>query len=190
MDLKALTEYINELGVLKRIKHSGPIYAGVNTPDTLAEHALRTAQIGYFLAKMEKLDFGEVIAICIFHDNAEIRIGDLNRINDRYIKNKKEAEEKAFKDQIKKFPKDIKDELMDFFNNQSTLSSKEGIAARDADLLETMFQAKEYYEIGYDTFRWLENGSKYLKTKSAKKLFKELLKNKTTDWWKSLNIVK
>ena len=84
MNIKALTHYINELGMLKKIRHSGTMFAGVKNPDTLSEHMLRTAQIGYFLAKMEKADSGKVVLICIFHDNAEVRTGDLNRINDLY----------------------------------------------------------------------------------------------------------
>jgi len=190
MNLKTLTKYINELGVLKKIRHSGFVFAGLKNQDTLGEHMLRTAQIGYFLAKMEKVDPGKVVQICIFHDNAEVRIGDLNKINQIYIKNKSNIEKKAFQDQIEKFPDQIKKELINFYNSQDKLSSKEGIVARDADLLETMFEAKEKSEQGYDTKRWLLNGSKYLKTKSAKKLFKELVKTKTTSWWSNLNIVK
>ena len=77
--------------------------------------------------------------------------------------------------------------LWDEFHDQKTFESH---LARDADLLETMIEAKEYMDNGYKAAkRWLENGSKYLKTESAKKFFKEMEKTQFSDWWDHLNKV-
>ncbi len=66
-------------------------------------------------------------------------------------------------------------------------TTKEGIVAKDADMLETAFQAKEYVDLGYKTCQdWIDNVEKCLKTKSAKTLLKEMKKIEFTDWWRGL----
>jgi hypothetical protein len=61
------------------------------------------------------------------------------------------------------------------------------IIAKDADLLETIFQAKEYAELGYKTHRWITNAEKYVSTKSAISIFKKMKNKNFTDWWDTLN---
>jgi putative hydrolase of HD superfamily len=188
MDFDAITDFIYELGAMKKLKHIGTKYAGVKDPDTLAEHCFRATQIGYILAHLEGVDANEVMKICLFHDNGEIRVGDHTRIADQYF-DADDAEEKAFEDQIARLPEEVQTKLTGLLSNyRAEDKATEFVVARDADLLETLFQAKEYLDCGYPLQRWIDNGEKYLKTESAKMILKSL-KNKTfTDWWDNLNI--
>lgn len=186
---KPLTDFLFELGMLKKISHCGVKFAGIRHPDTLAEHTLRAAQIGFVLAEMEKADPFKVTAMCLFHDIGEIRIGDMHRIAQRYIQSR-EAEKRAVAEQTKHLPPRISGQIKkcwDEFHSQKTAESK---IARDADLLETILQAKEYLDCGYKTARrWLANSSKFLRTGSAKKIYEEIKKSGFADWWDDLNRV-
>lgn len=185
----AFTDLIYELGMLKKISHCGVMFAGVKNPDSLGEHSCRAAQIGYMLAFMENENPEHVANLCLMHDVGEIRVGDAHRIASKYI-DVKAAEKNAVKDQISNLPVKIRDHFMALWNEFHDQQTRASHIARDADLLETMFQAKEYLETGYHAAeRWLKNGSQFLRTSSAKKLFRQLEKRKFTDWWDHLNTV-
>lgn len=184
-----LTNFFFELGMLKKIEHCGTKFAGVKHPDTLGEHTCRAAQIGYALALEAGGNPERVAVMCLMHDIGEIRIGDAHKIASRYLETLP-AEKKAVYDQTEKLAPRLRDRirgLWDEFHAQKTLDSK---IARDADLLETMLQAKEYLDTGFRAAeRWLSNGSKYLKTRAAKRMHAHMKKTKFTDWWDELNKV-
>jgi len=188
MDVKTVWNFIFELGQLRRIKHEGWRLIGVEQPESVAEHSLRAAQIAYILAVLEEYpDPNECAAIGIFHDLEECRIGDLHRVASRYVTADKERaarEQTAALDEVGEriFKLWLQDERRD------TLA---GIIAKDADYLEMAAMAKEHLEQGRAQARdWLENISKALKTESAKKLFAELEKTDSSDWWHGLKKIK
>lgn len=187
--LGLLVNFLFELGMQKKIEHSGLKFAGVKHPDTLGEHTSRASQIGLILAMEEGCDPGKVALMCLMHDIGEIRIGDAHRIAQRYL-NIATAEATAVLEQTENLPaphKKLIHGLWTEFNEQKTLEAK---VARDADLLETILQAKEYLDNGYRAAeRWLSNGSKYLKTRTAKSLYKEIKKTHFAAWWNNLNKV-
>jgi putative hydrolase of HD superfamily len=181
-----ITNYIFELGTLKRFAHSGTKMAGVKHPDTIAEHVQRAAIIAYILGKLEKANPEKSAMICLLHDNAESRITDLHKVARRYIDSKK-AEKQAFSEQVSGLPKDIGTLFNKYFLEYEDRSSKEAIIARDADLLETAFQAKEYLDLGYKVCQeWIDNVGKCLKTGTAKKIHKRMKKTGFADWWRHL----
>lgn len=153
----------------------------------MAEHALRAAQIGYILAVMEGDANPETVAaILVVHDNAEARIGDHHKVTARYI-NAKEAEEKAFAEQLEGTGEILEKKWLDYFSTYENRDTKEGIIAKDADWLEMAFQAKEYIDQGYKSAAdWINNIEKAIETKSAKLILKEMKKTEFTDWWQDL----
>ena len=186
MNYKKISNYIFEIGTLKKFHHSGTKLAGVRVPDTIAEHAYRTAIIGYIIAKSEKANAEKVAMMCLLHDNAESRITDLHKVARRYLDTKK-GEKKAFKEQLENLPPELAKNFYNLFEDYEHRKSKEGIVAKDADMLETAFQAKEYLDLGYKTCQdWINNVEKCLKTASAKKLLQAMKKTTFTDWWRGL----
>lgn len=186
---KNLANFFFELGMMKKIEHCGTKFAGVKHPDTLGEHSCRAAQIGYTLALAENGNPERIASMCLFHDIGEIRIGDAHRIAQRYLATAS-AEKKVVAEQTQQLENALQNRIRDLwkeFHDQETLDSK---IARDADLLETIMQAKEYLDTGYKAAqRWLSNGSKYLKTKTAKKIFREIQNTEFSEWWDELNKV-
>lgn len=187
--MQNITNFFYELGQLKRVKRSGWWTINIKDPESVAEHSFRAVMIGYILAKLEKADDKKVMLMCLVQDIPEARLNDLHKIGQRYI-DFKEAEKKALKEQVSVLPDEIKKEILEAFDSYQNDKSKEGVVARDADLLENAIQAKEYLEVGYkDAQNWIDNVRKLLKTESAKKILGLVEKMKSTEWWKELKKV-
>lgn len=184
MHPKNLLNFFFELGHMRRIKHEGWRLAGVQDPESVADHSLRAAQIGYFLAKMEKCEsLHEVVTMLVFHDCGECRVGDIHKVANRYIQ---ADEEGAVKDQMISLDGNG-DELLEFWREFENKSSLIGIIAKDADYLEQAITAKEYIVLGHDCAEdWITNIGKSLQTESAKLLFKSLNEVNPNDWWQGL----
>jgi len=192
-NLKKIVKLFFEMGQLRRVRHIGFTCAGVDNPDSVAEHTARVAQIGFILADMEKADSYKVTVMCLFHDLGEARVNDAHRIATRYYSyfKLKNAEFRAFQDQVSILPnKSGKTllKLMSEFEERKTLEAK---CAKDADYLDQAVSAKEYIDIGYKGCKdWLKNIKKALKTESAKKLLSIIEKTDRNDWWDNLKDLK
>lgn len=185
VEVHNLTNFLFELGTLKQVKRSGWWQLNISNPESVAEHCFRAGVIGYVLAKMEKADAHKVTLICLFNDLHEARLNDLHKVGHRYIDFKK-AETEAHREQTQELGEIGKD-IYALHEEFQARKSKEALVARDADLLENAFQAKEYLEVGYkDAQNWIENIRKILNTESAKKMLKEIEQTSSNDWWKNL----
>jgi putative hydrolase of HD superfamily len=185
-NIKNILNLIFEFGQLKRVKRSGWWAAGIKDPESVADHTARACFIGYILSKLENVDSEKVILMILSHDMPESRINDQNKVEARYI-NRITGEKKAFEDQVKNLPKNIRDELLALHREFEEDLTKEALIAKDADYLECAIQAKEYLEVGYKkTEDWINNVGKVLKTKSAKEIFVLIKNSDSLDWWKDL----
>ena len=182
--MREICSFIFELGQLKRIKHEGWKLIGDTDPESVAEHSLRAAQIGFILAKLEGYENPtEVCSILVFHDIGECRTGDIHVIAKRYVT---ADEKKTVSEQLEKLG-DIGKEIFDLRNKIEYSNSKAGIIAKDADLLEMAATAREYIEKGFSSAQnWIENITNKLKTQSAKELLKKLSYSNPNDWWNGL----
>ncbi len=184
--MRDVVKYLFEAGQLKRVRRSGWWIAGVENPESVAEHSFRAAVTGYMIGKMEGLDADKVAIICLFHDMPEARINDLHKVGQRYI-NTKESDEKAFLEQIAPLPDKIKKDLLKSMHFKNDDSTPEQVAARDADLVEAGLQAKEYLERGYKEAQdWINNIKKIVKTKTAVEMVRLIETMDSSSWWKGL----
>src|SRR5579885_2454687 len=103
MEVNNIAKYLYEMGQLKRVKRSGWWIAGIRDPESVAEHAFRTAIIGYVLAQMEGADAEKTALMCLIHDNHEARLNDQHRLGRRYIPSAG-ANEAAFTEQAARLP--------------------------------------------------------------------------------------
>jgi putative hydrolase of HD superfamily len=90
------------MGLLKRYKRTGWMIAGIDNPESIAEHSFRTAIIGYLLAVIEGADPAKTAAPCLFHDTQETRIGDVPSVGKAYVVTAPNPEVTA--DQVAGFP--------------------------------------------------------------------------------------
>lgn len=179
-------DFFAEAGLLKRIKRSGWWVAGIDDPETVAEHSFRTAVIAFYIAHVEGVDPYKTMTMALFNDIHEARINDLHKMGHYYIEFR-DAEKKVFFDQVKDLHPNVKDALGQMRNDYDAQQSKESIAARDADILECLVQAKEYYENGHTTAKkFFQIAPGHLKTKTAQQLWQKFMSWDSHDWWQSV----
>lgn len=187
---KEILQFFSEAGLLKKVQRSGWWVVGIKDPETVAEHSFRCAVIGYVIAKEENVEPYMVLLMTLFNDIHEARINDLHKMAQRYI-NLPKAEDAAFYEQIAELPKEIKKELSDMRSEYTAQESKVSIIARDADLLECLIQAKEYYEQGITNAKeFMRHAGDLLQTDTARKLWQLAQNQKLTLWWKDLASLK
>ncbi|MCK5579784.1 MAG: HD domain-containing protein [Candidatus Omnitrophica bacterium] len=185
-EIVAALDFFAEAGLLKRIKRSGWWVAGIDEPESVAEHSFRTAVMGFYLAYLEDVDPLKVISMTLFNDIHESRINDLHKMGHYYI-DFKDAEKKVFKDQVENLDKKVKKALEGFRQDYDEQETKESIVARDADILECLIQAKEYYDHGHQGARlFFDKAPDYLKTKSARKMWQKIKKWDSSHWWQDI----
>lgn len=185
--INKIVNFIFEVNQLKYQAHTGWWKIGVKNPVTVAEHSLRAAQIGYILAIMEgDANPEKVVTILTFHDNGEARIGDQDKISARYFSTK-DAELAAVIEQSELLPEKAQKGLQKYYLEYKNRNTKEGIIAKDADWLETAFQAKEYLDLGHKAAQnWIDNVEKAIETESAKKIMVEMQKTNFDNWFLNL----
>jgi putative hydrolase of HD superfamily len=183
---KDIAKFLYEMGQLKRVKRSGWWIAGVKDPESVAEHAFRTAAIAYLLARLEGADTEKAVLMALFHDLPETRTNDAHRIVRRYA-DWRNVDKKAIGEQSKRLPDEVANQVVSLFEEFEKEVSSEAKVVRDADLLECIVQAREYQALGYhDVADWIFNAQAALKTESAKKIAAECVKSEPKEWWQGL----
>ncbi len=185
--LEQVAHYLFEIGHLKRLRRSGWWRMGVDSPESVAEHTFRTAIIGYVLATLEGADPERTASICLFHDVAEARIGDVSWLARRYLASAQEAEGFAFREQVGHLPQSLAQSILGLFEEKERQSSREAQLARDADLLECLLQAQEYAAQGYAKgMEWAQMCRDGLHSESARALADLCLQVDPGAWFQSL----
>jgi putative hydrolases of HD superfamily len=187
-DSRSALDFFAEAGLLKRVKRSGWWVAGIENPESVADHCFRCAVIGFYMAHEEGADPYRVLAMTLFNDIHEARINDLHKMGHYYI-DFKAAEKRVFKDQVARLTDRVRRALEDIRGDYDTQETLEALVARDADILECLVQAKEYMDHGDKVaVKFLRRAPGFLKTRTARKLWQALQKWDSTIWWE--NVVK
>ena len=101
--------------------------------------------------------------------------------------NFKEAEKKVFKDQVAHLDREIKSEMTGMRREYDEQKTKASIVARDADILECLLQAKEYYDSGHmKAKKFFKVAPSRLKTKTARRFWKQIQKWDSSRWWEDV----
>jgi putative hydrolase of HD superfamily len=182
-DVEGLTNFLYEMGLLKRYKRTGWLIAGVDNPESIAEHSFRTAIIGYVLAVMEGADPAKTAVLCLFHDTQETRIGDVPSVGKGYVVTAPNPE--VTTDQVAGSPSAVGQavrELVDEYEGHRTVEAR---LAKDADKLECLIQAREYQAQGHeDVPPWIETSAAALQSTSARQLAEACQQVPPRQWWK------
>lgn len=182
---KALN-FFAEAGLLKHVKRSGWWVAGIKEPESVAEHSFRCAIMAYYIAHVESVNPYKAMTMALFNDIHEARINDLHKMGHYYI-DFREAEKRVFTDQMQNLHTSVKKEMTEFRREYEEQDTSESIVARDADILECLIQAKEYYDNGHTKAKkFFQRAPKHLKTKTAKALWSEIKSWDSGQWWEEV----
>jgi putative hydrolase of HD superfamily len=183
-DLEGLTNFLYEMGLLKRYKRTGWLIAGIDNPESIAEHSFRTAIIGYLLAVMEGADPAKTAALCLFHDTQETRIGDVPSVGKGYVVTAPNPEVTG--DQVAGFPAEVGQAVRELVDEYEERQTAEARLAKDADKLECLIQAREYQAQGHeDVPPWIETSAAALQSSSARQLAQACQEVPPRQWWKA-----
>lgn len=179
--MKKIANFLFEASTLKRLPRLGYNILGVKN-ESIAEHVYGSCVIGFVLARLAQANIEKVILMCLFHDFEETRTGDITKINLFYIKR---DSQKAKSDIFGKLPfaKDVQS-LLDEYEEKKSLEAK---IARDANILDLLVELKVLIDQGNKhAVEWFEGNKERLKTPNAKKLFEQLQKTDSHDWWEDI----
>jgi 5'-deoxynucleotidase YfbR-like HD superfamily hydrolase len=182
-DLEGMVDYLYEVGLLKRLPRAGWLVAGIDHPESIAEHSFRAAIIGYLLASVEGADPARTALLCLFHDTQESRIGDVPRVGKSYVVTAPNPQVTA--DQVAGFPGEIGQAVRALVDDYEGQESVEARLARDADKLECLIQAREYQANGHDVQPWVETAAAALRSEAARRFADAFRRARPDQWWKS-----
>ncbi len=177
--MKSIVNFIYEAGILSRTPRSGLWFLGTGT-QSVAEHLLRTAYIGYCLCHLvPRAKKERVVLMCLFHDLGEGRTSDLNYVHQKYGRL---AEAQAISDISRNVP--FGPEIKKLYIESTEKQTLEAKLVKDADQLEWLATMREEETKGNTKARaWAKIAWKRLKTPAGKKLGKLLLMTHPDAWW-------
>lgn len=182
-DLKAIANFIYETGILSKTPRSGLWFLGTGQ-QSVAEHTLRIAFIGYALAYLTpEADGTRVVFMCLFHDLGEGRTSDLNYVHQRYGRL---AEAHAINDISMSVP--FGDDIKDSYETFDKKEAPEAKLTKDADQLERLATMREEQSKGNRKAKvWADKAFERLKTPAGRAVGKMLMKTEPDAWWLDIN---
>lgn len=181
-DARAITPFLYEAGHLKRSARQGWWIAGVTNPESVAEHSFRAAIVGYVIAAMEGADPERTATLCLFHDLAETRLGDIPSTGKRYVS--QAPAEQVAKDQTAGIPGELADRIRGLVAEFEEKTTPEARCAKDADKLECLLQAREYQAQGNQQVQpWIDTMLVAVTTEAGKALAAAAVEVSPDAWW-------
>lgn len=178
--MQSTVHFLFEALLLAHIPRTGFSFLGTGK-QSVAEHSYGVVIVAHILADLttEPIDRYKLLLLCLFHDLAEVRTGDLNYVNKRYV----EAHAHKALEDIEKGsihgPEIAK--LMAEYDEKKTLESK---LAHDADQIELLLVLKKESDTGNPSaLKWFDNVSKRITTDVGKKMVGEIRTTPFDEWW-------
>jgi len=174
-----IVNFIYETSIHSRTPRSGLWFLGSGS-QSVAEHLFHVAMIAYALAHLEPgVDKNKVVLMALFHDIGEGRTSDHNYVHQHYGRL---AEAEAVADIAGSLP--FGAEILALFTEEQDRKTPEAKLVKDADILEWIATLRAEEAKGNSKAReWVNIAVKRLKTKSAHKIAKILIKTHPDAWW-------
>ncbi|HLU48976.1 MAG TPA: HD domain-containing protein [Planctomycetota bacterium] len=179
--MDAVARFFHEIGQLKRVPRSGWSLAGIESPESVAEHSFRTAIIAYVLALLEGADAPRAALLALIHDSGEARVGDAHRLARRYVA-AGDGERRAQREQALGLPAPARAALESLVDEAKDRATREARLAKDADRLECLLQAHEYAERGHDVEEWIDTSLAEIESATARSIALAVLAGRPGDW--------
>jgi len=177
--VKSIANLLFEARILKDLPRSGYPFLGVGH-ESVAEHTFSTTFIAFVISQLvAECDSKRLMAMCLVHDLAEARTGDLNYVHKEYVTC---DETKALADATCDLP--FGEKITDLVNEYNKGQSLESKLAHDADQLAFILELKFLADLGYfPPEKWMPGVVKRLKTPIGKKLAQAITQTDQDAWW-------
>ncbi len=178
--MKDIARLLFEARTLKEIPRSGYSFLGAGK-ESVAEHTFVTAFIACVMSRLApEVDALKLITMCLVHDLAEARTGDLNTVQKKYVV----ADEARAMSDLERTPPlgSFMSELLREFREGETPEAR---LANDADQLSFIVDLKALDGIGYaPPAKWLPAVAARLKTETGKEICEGVMETDWDDWWR------
>jgi putative hydrolase of HD superfamily len=180
-ELRDITGFLYEIGLLKRYKRTGWSLVGVPAPESVADHSFRVSVIASVIATMEGADPQRAAFLALWHDSQETRITDLPHLTKNYVS--AASNEQVTQEQVTPLPRPVADMISAAVAEYEVGETLEARCARDADKLDCLLQAREYQEQGHANVQpWIDTSVAALATPSAKQIAHEAIAQSSLAW--------
>jgi putative hydrolase of HD superfamily len=185
-DLDAAVRLAYEWGELKRLPRRGWLRAGVERPESVADHTARTAMLAWVIAGLEGADQERAAALALFHDSQEPRTGDLDHVERNYLQ--AVSNEQITDQQAEALPQPLAAGLRALVGEYEGRASREAECARDADKLDMLLTALEYREAGRGSMDpFVKTAVAALRTSSGRRLGEAAMRVSPAAWWQAFH---
>ena len=149
LNYEDLAQTIKSAGNLKTQKRSGWVKkAGILNAESVADHSYRMALIGAILAEERSLDVGKVVSMCLLHDLAESKIGDLTPEEKTSEDSHRRLDRNVGETILSTLPTKSRKRLLECWKELFQKRTKEAKLTWNIDKLEMGFQMKDYLRSG------------------------------------------
>lgn len=181
-----VAKFAYEAGQLKQLQRAGWLLAGVQNPESVAEHSFRVGVLAYIIAALEGANPDHAAALGLFHDLPETRIGDVPSVGRAYVTTVPAQQVAA--DQVSGLPDQLAAHvaaLIDEHENAKTpAATPEARCSRDADKIDCLLQAREYQVQGNQQVQpWIDSMTTAVTTETGKKLAAAAQEVEPGAWW-------
>jgi len=136
--------FFKAIGALKGTDREGWKRAGIEEPESVAEHSYRCALMGLLLGKKLELDTCRLVELLLIHDLAEVKTGDITPYDGFTEGEKREMEREALETMCDHLAEPDRIKILKLWDEFETGESDEAKVARDIDVMERILQALEY----------------------------------------------
>lgn len=175
-------DFLFEIGSLRNVPRAWQqVLTG--KVQNISEHIFRMVIIGWIIAVREKADVPKVLKMCLIHDMAESRTGDIAFMHRNYVtRHEKLAETHMFLNTALEKEARV---LLKEYNDRNSLEAK---IVKDADNIDVDLELKELARIGDSAAIGMQKNhrptikAKKLYTKAAKRMWNEIQKTNSNAW--------
>lgn len=133
---------------LKDVPRQGWFRAGIERPESVADHTWGVALLAAVLAPERGLDAGRCVRLAVVHDVAEAAVGDLVPGEYASREEKLASERAGLEDMLHGAPADLRTRMMADFDELAQGATPESRFVHELDKLEMGLQARRYQEAG------------------------------------------
>lgn len=136
--------FFDTVGKLKTLKRTGWVQNGIPLPESVADHMYRMSMLTFMIVDPAvKKDF--LMKICMVHDLAESRVGDITPHDGVSKEEKRRLEETALRNIVAEVENEnVSAEILSLWLEYEEGTSYEAELARQLDKFEMIVQANEY----------------------------------------------
>jgi len=137
-------DFFSVLGNLKTLKRTGWVNHEIPLPESVADHMYRMSMLSFMITD-KQVNRDELIKICLVHDLAEAKVGDITPYDGVSKEEKRRLEETALRQILADIGQAaISEELLSLWMAYEEGNSHTANVAKQLDKFEMIVQADEY----------------------------------------------